>query len=379
MDRPAYGGQNNVYQDPGGYPAQVDPNAQDSYANVDPPQGDPQEAATGPVNDDEINQTLAPYGEWVEVEGYGRVWRPNATVVGVDFTPYETAGSWVDTDAGWSFSCDWDWGWLPFHYGYWDWFDDGYWGWVPGYTWGPAWVEWRYGGGYIGWRPLRPIIRDHRHHGGHNHDAHWRFAATSDFGKAHIHSHVYNNLAEGLRVTSAVQKLPLRGTPTRAASVMHGRPTLHGNTIRNQPAYHPTQPRTDAYGHPAVGVTRPAYRPNEQPTWQNNRTWRQPTQPPQWRQPAQQPRQPAQTWRQPTQPSQTWRQPTQPSSPAWHQPSQPGLSRPSSPPTYSPPSHSVPSHSYSPPSTPSHSSSSSSSSHSSSSSSSSSSGGSHHK
>jgi hypothetical protein len=366
----------------------------DPYPQTDASQADAS-AATAPVNDDEINQTLAPYGEWTDVDGYGRVWRPNATVVGVDFTPYETAGSWVDTDAGWSFSCDWDWGWLPFHYGYWDWFD-GYWGWVPGYTWGPAWVEWRYGGGYIGWRPLRPQTRDHRHPG-RDHDAHWRFAASSDFGKPHIHAHVFNNLAEGLRVTSAVQHPPIQGTPVHASAIMHGRfttsPAFRGRAIENRPAYH-TQPRTDAYGHPVAGA-RPAYRPNEQPTWQNNRTWRQPTQPPQWRQPPtqtarpptqptqtwRQPTQPTQTWRQPTQPTQTWRQPTQPtqtwrqpSSPSWHQPSQPGTYRPASPPTYSAPSHSMPTQTYSPPS---HSSSSSYSapSHSSSSSSSSSSGG----
>ena len=30
------------------------------------------------------------------------------------------------------------------------------WCWVPGYTWGPAWVSWRYGDGYCGWAPLPP-------------------------------------------------------------------------------------------------------------------------------------------------------------------------------------------------------------------------------
>ena len=28
--------------------------------------------------------------------------------------------------------------------------------WVPGYEWGPAWVSWRFGGGYVGWAPLPP-------------------------------------------------------------------------------------------------------------------------------------------------------------------------------------------------------------------------------
>jgi len=68
---------------------------------------------------------------------------------------------WLWTDYGWTFSCDWSWGWLPFHYGYWGWFDD-YWAWVPDYTWSPAQVEWRSGGGYVGWRPIGPHTRDHR-------------------------------------------------------------------------------------------------------------------------------------------------------------------------------------------------------------------------
>ena len=67
----------------------------------------------GSVTDTEIDATLQPYGEWIEDPDYGRVWRPYATAVGADFTPYETCGSWVWTTAGWSFQCDWDWGWLP--------------------------------------------------------------------------------------------------------------------------------------------------------------------------------------------------------------------------------------------------------------------------
>src|SRR5262245_16546358 len=355
MDRPAYAGQ---YQDPNMYSqAPVDPNAggapgqpyndQDPNAPVDPysQQAAPMDpnATMGSVDDNEINQTLAPYGSWQEVDGYGRVWRPNATVVGVDFTPYETAGSWVYTDYGWTYSCDWGWGWLPFHYGYWDWFD-GYWGWIPGYTWGPAWVDWRYGNGYVGWRPSRPPVRDHRHHGG-EHPSHWRFTAANDLGKAHIKSHLFNNPAEGLRATTPTTHPPLRGNPVHASAVMQGRLT--------SPAFHTSRsigsrgnPRVDAYGHPAVGVNRPAYRQNEQPTWQNNRTWRQPSQPPQWRQPSQQ-------WRQPNAPTGQWRQPTAPAG-QWRQPSQtyrpPTYSPPArtyTPPTrtYSPPTHSAPSHS----------------------------------
>ncbi len=99
---------------------------------------------------------LAPYGEWIIVEQYGRVWRPHPWIVGAHFEPYSTGGYWVNTEAGWSFRTQWSWGWAPFHYGRW-YRDSAFgWVWVPDTTWGPAWVEWRFGGGYVGWAPLPP-------------------------------------------------------------------------------------------------------------------------------------------------------------------------------------------------------------------------------
>src|SRR5215472_4777933 len=56
---------------------------------------------------------LAPYGEWIYVGNYGRVWRPSVAVVGVGFRPYGPGGHWVYTDYGWSFESDWSWGWAP--------------------------------------------------------------------------------------------------------------------------------------------------------------------------------------------------------------------------------------------------------------------------
>jgi hypothetical protein len=52
------------------------------------------------------------------------------------------------------------WGGIPYHYGRWAY--DAYYGWlwVPGddEVWAPAWVAWRYGGGYVGWAPLPPDV-----------------------------------------------------------------------------------------------------------------------------------------------------------------------------------------------------------------------------
>jgi hypothetical protein len=98
-------------------------------------------------------EELAPYGTWLWVEGYGRVWQPHGVPPG--WRPY-TDGRWVFTDAGWTWVSDWEWGWAPFHYGRWLPSPAYGWVWVPGTVWGPAWVVWHHGAGWVGWAPLPP-------------------------------------------------------------------------------------------------------------------------------------------------------------------------------------------------------------------------------
>ena len=97
---------------------------------------------------------LGPYGYWVEDPTYGRVWRPRET--SADWRPY-TYGRWVyTTQYGWIWASEEPWGWVVYHYGRWVWSSRYGWVWVPGDEWGPAWVEWCYGGGYVGWAPMPP-------------------------------------------------------------------------------------------------------------------------------------------------------------------------------------------------------------------------------
>jgi hypothetical protein len=98
--------------------------------------------------------SLSPYGDWVEVEGYGYCFRPTVTVSDPGWRPY-TEGSWMHTDAGWTWNSDEDFGWATFHYGRW-FLVGGTWFWQPGETWGPAWVSWRTGDNVVGWAPLPP-------------------------------------------------------------------------------------------------------------------------------------------------------------------------------------------------------------------------------
>jgi hypothetical protein len=96
---------------------------------------------------------LTPCGTWIEVGSYGRCWRPTGVAIG--WRPY-CYGHWVGTDCGWYWASDEPWAWACYHYGYWVYDPQDGWLWVPGVEWAPAWVSWRFGGGYCGWAPLGP-------------------------------------------------------------------------------------------------------------------------------------------------------------------------------------------------------------------------------
>ena len=130
-------------------PETVNPQPGPAIAQEAPP---PQANVTATYFYDE----LSPYGNWVEVEGYGRCWQPSAVVVDRSWTPYVDRGHWVYSDCGWYWASDYSWGWAPFHYGRWFRHNSWGWCWAPDTVWGPSWVSWRYNAGYCGWAPLPP-------------------------------------------------------------------------------------------------------------------------------------------------------------------------------------------------------------------------------
>jgi hypothetical protein len=99
---------------------------------------------------------LARHGTWVDTTELGRVWIPSTVETGSDFWPYRTGGHWVLTEYGWTWSSDWTWGRIAFHYGRWAYLPKRGWCWVAGTLWGPAWVAWRQGKQYLAWAPLPP-------------------------------------------------------------------------------------------------------------------------------------------------------------------------------------------------------------------------------
>lgn len=142
------------------------PPAQDARPDAQPDSSYQAQAAQPPpagevVDEETFYSGLSPYGSWTSVAPYGRVWVP---AVGYGWRPYYY-GRWVLTDWGWTFASDDPWGWAAYHYGRWNWGVGYGWYWVPGNVWGPAWVSWRYGGGYAAWCPLGPngIIFGYHH------------------------------------------------------------------------------------------------------------------------------------------------------------------------------------------------------------------------
>jgi hypothetical protein len=129
-----------------------------SSARVEPFVSDP--TAVGPVADDSGREMfyddLTPYGEWTWIAGPGWVWSPYAVHAG--WRPY-TLGHWVFTDHGWTWVSDEEFGWAVYHYGRWHNDAAHGWVWVPGLEWGPAWVAWHSGGGWVGWAPLPWQVR----------------------------------------------------------------------------------------------------------------------------------------------------------------------------------------------------------------------------
>jgi hypothetical protein len=102
-----------------------------------------------------FDESLAPYGDWLDHARFGRVWAPRNVERG--WRPY-MHGRWEYTDYDWTWVSDEEWGWATDHYGRWFLDPDEGWLWIPGDEWAPAWVAWRDGGGYVGWAPLPPEV-----------------------------------------------------------------------------------------------------------------------------------------------------------------------------------------------------------------------------
>ncbi|MCK6482930.1 MAG: hypothetical protein L6R00_02195 [Phycisphaerae bacterium] len=124
-------------------------------AHAQPQRVEPKRPVAGPnvVDVSIFYESLAPYGEWIQLPPWGWVWSPYD--VDPDWRPY-LLGRWVWTECGWTWISSEPFGWATYHYGRWTYHPYHGWVWVPGTRWGPAWVAWRRGGGWVGWAALPP-------------------------------------------------------------------------------------------------------------------------------------------------------------------------------------------------------------------------------
>lgn len=202
---------------------------------------------------EEFVPALQPYGDWVEVEGQ-RAWRPSVTVVGANFVPYSTGGRWALTSAGWVWQTDWPWGWAAFHYGRW-WQSAGYgWVWYPDVRWAPAWVSWRYGGGYTSWSPLFPQhVRV---------DPYWCTVRNEHFLSRRISSYALPNHHAAVSAHFRTAVTTPYGPPHRAfasAGIQIPRASLRANTFHPQGVRQaPPPPRSSGFGFPSNSQRVPA-------------------------------------------------------------------------------------------------------------------------
>jgi hypothetical protein len=179
-------------QSPGDVAPQPEPGAQYSP--------EPAPAAAEVASDAGFYNALSPYGNWVDVEGYGRCWQPTVGVINTGWQPYYDSGRWVYSDCGWYWVSDYSWGWAPFHYGRWFRHNHLGWCWMPDTVWGASWVSWRYTDDYCGWAPLPPGayftvgigLTFHGRRVGHFDDcglrpSHYRFVAWNHFHDRDYH------------------------------------------------------------------------------------------------------------------------------------------------------------------------------------------------
>jgi hypothetical protein len=201
---------------------------------------------------------LGGYGEWVWVDGLGRVWQP---WVATSWRPF-THGRWVTTSLGWTWVSYEPWGYFPHHYGTWARSHRG-WVWVPGYSYRPANVVWVQWGGFVGWYPCPPRGWSHadraydhgfRHGYGRGYDDGWRDAHHATYVRwDHLAAHDVSRHSVAAR--SVQSRIPndnprtSTSAPTRSAVLRRGVDMVPRANIEQ---------RTVQVGDRRVTVTRPA-------------------------------------------------------------------------------------------------------------------------
>ncbi len=151
----------------------------------------------------DFKQELRPFGEWLVVKPYGRLWHPSPELVGQNFVPYFTGGQWVHTAKGWAFDSKWAWGELVFRHGRWVYVHGLDWLWWEDAAWAPAWVQWKVGPHDVGWSPLAPPVRS-----GEAEPPRWVFLKTKYLAQRDVERFAYGR-DDFIRAQSVVEGQPV--------------------------------------------------------------------------------------------------------------------------------------------------------------------------
>ena len=131
-------------------------------------------------------EELSNYGEWININKYGSVWRP---FVVNDWMPFNY-GHWSYADGNWTWISYEPFGWIVYHYG--NWYDDPYYGWVwipSDDSWSPARVLWMDYDDYIGWAPMPLSGIEYGNPWELNGKRHWLVVRHKDFTKDNIRNY----------------------------------------------------------------------------------------------------------------------------------------------------------------------------------------------
>jgi len=109
----------------------------------------------GAPQQNQVEEVLSRFGQFMKHERYGDVWKP--TQVRQGWRPYEPCHWTYNREANaWFFDDKTEWGAIVHHYGRWTLDGQHGWLWIPGQEFSPGWVTWSQRPGETGWAPLPP-------------------------------------------------------------------------------------------------------------------------------------------------------------------------------------------------------------------------------
>jgi hypothetical protein len=183
---------------------------------------------------DEFRAALAPYGTWKHSRHWGDVWIPARLA---QRWRHYTVGRWITqmitAGIGYLKGARPVGVWVTFLYGHWVNEGEFGWVWIPGTEWGPGWVQWRRGGGSVGWAPLPPET------GYFYRPELWVFVREQDLVAPYIAEAILSPDRVYFKNTVLIERAEdpnqgyaiNRGIPPETVAALYGRPIPHTRCI----------------------------------------------------------------------------------------------------------------------------------------------------